>query len=205
MVVLSSFLTPTEGIRHEQPNTVSYLNTRQLGKGTLYITESRVSWRDSTSGEGFSLEYPHITLHAVSRDLTSFPQECLYLMLDADVEKTGGDSGSEEDEDDDAGMTEIRFIPDDKGVLNLLFDVVKDCQTLHPDPEDSFSDAEDEIYADAEEGDEDQEVSSGAEGPIIQLRPSNNDVFDTRNGNQEEEMDLDPGQFEDADDFESNQ
>jgi hypothetical protein len=49
----------------------------------------RVSWRDGTTGEGFSLEYPHISLHAVSRDLSSFPQECLYLMLDADVEKTG--------------------------------------------------------------------------------------------------------------------
>ena len=44
------------------------------------------------------------------------------------------------EEEDDAGITEIRFIPDDKGVLNLLFDALRECQALHPDPEDSFSD-----------------------------------------------------------------
>lgn len=39
MVVLSSFLAPQEGIRHEEPNTTVYINAREVGKGTLYITE----------------------------------------------------------------------------------------------------------------------------------------------------------------------
>lgn len=65
-----------------------YFNAYKISH-VLFVYLRLVSWRDVTSGEGFSLEYPHISLHAVSRDLSSFPHECLYLMLDADVEKTG--------------------------------------------------------------------------------------------------------------------
>lgn len=39
MVVLSNFLAPQEGIRHEEQNTTVYINDREVGKGTLYITE----------------------------------------------------------------------------------------------------------------------------------------------------------------------
>jgi nucleotide-sensitive chloride channel 1A len=47
------------------------MNRKSLGMGTLYISESRVSWV-GIAGQGFSLEYPHIAVHAVSRDLTQF-------------------------------------------------------------------------------------------------------------------------------------
>jgi nucleotide-sensitive chloride channel 1A len=116
MVVLSSFPPPTEGIKLVQPNTGAYINTRDLGQGTLYIAErficvfiyfifsinifkinyfiyfksfSRVSWVSATSGQGFSLEYPHISLHAVSKDPSAFPLECLYLMLDSRLDEPG--------------------------------------------------------------------------------------------------------------------
>lgn len=43
---------------------------------------SRLSWLDG-SGLGFSLEYPTISLHAVSRDPNAYPQEHLYVMVNA--------------------------------------------------------------------------------------------------------------------------
>jgi nucleotide-sensitive chloride channel 1A len=42
MVVLSNFPPPTDGIRHEQPSTTVHINDRELGKGTLFITERLV-------------------------------------------------------------------------------------------------------------------------------------------------------------------
>ena len=39
MVGLSNFLVPQEGIRHEEQNTTLYINNREVGKGTMYITE----------------------------------------------------------------------------------------------------------------------------------------------------------------------
>lgn len=111
MVVLSSFPPPTEGIKLVQPNTGAFINARDLGHGTLYIAErfvllfmininfyhlkmpfencSRVSWVSAASGQGFSLEYPHISLHAVSKDPSAFPHECLYLMLDSRLDEVG--------------------------------------------------------------------------------------------------------------------
>ncbi|OTF69274.1 methylosome subunit pICln-like protein, partial [Euroglyphus maynei] len=41
----------------------------------LYLT---FTWRKE-NGQGFSLEYPQISLHATSRDLNNFHSECLYL------------------------------------------------------------------------------------------------------------------------------
>merc|ERR1711874_795334 len=88
-----------------------YINRKQLGMGVLYISEARVSWV-GIQGQGFSLEYPHIALHAVSRDLTVFHQECLYLMIDVRLVDEMGtpmstptssdadDSGNEEEAED---------------------------------------------------------------------------------------------------------
>lgn len=39
MVVLSDFLAPQDGIRHEEQETTLFVNEREVGKGTLYITE----------------------------------------------------------------------------------------------------------------------------------------------------------------------
>ena len=49
------------------------LNALYAGMGKLYIAEARVSWV-GIQGQGFSLEYPHVAMHAVSRDLTQFHQ-----------------------------------------------------------------------------------------------------------------------------------
>jgi len=42
---------------------------------------SSVVWCKA-DGKGFVLEYPSISLHAVCRDSSRFPQECLFLMVD---------------------------------------------------------------------------------------------------------------------------
>ena len=89
MVVVSSLGPPKEGVRLKVDNVATFLNRKQLGQGSLYISEARVSWV-GVHGQGFSLEYPHIALHAVSRNLTQFHKECLYLMIDVRlVDETG--------------------------------------------------------------------------------------------------------------------
>lgn len=111
MVILSNFLPPQEGIRHEEQNTTVYINDREVGKGTFYITErweiyfillgnslsmifhvfwlyihNRViSWVNHDTQQGFSLDYYHISLHAISRDKQVHPRQCLYVMVDGKV------------------------------------------------------------------------------------------------------------------------
>lgn len=45
----------------------------------------RLSWSNG-EGRGFSLEYPAISVHAVCKDTSKFPHECIYCMLDSPLE-----------------------------------------------------------------------------------------------------------------------
>ncbi|XP_043188877.1 methylosome subunit pICln-like [Amphibalanus amphitrite] len=167
VVVTSSLPPPTEGVRIEQPSTAAHMGPRALGSGTLYIAESRVAWA-GTDGQGFSLEYPHIMLHAVSRDTSAFPHPCLYLMVDAkigpqadDAASDGSGGSSDEDAASGSSVTEVRFVPSDGGSLDALFHAMSECQSLHPDPNDSVSADEDDYFVggdcDAEgDGDDDE-------------------------------------------------
>ena len=130
----------------------------------LYIISSLLT------GHQFSLTYEHISLHAVSRDRSTFPNsEHLYLMIDKKLTDSEGmptptstpessDIDDDSESDGDASdMTEIRFVPENKACLQDLFKHMSDCQALHPDPE---NDEEDEMgeQGDDEDGDEQEEV-----------------------------------------------
>ncbi|XP_014219383.1 methylosome subunit pICln [Copidosoma floridanum] len=208
MVVLSNFLAPEEGIRHEESHTTLYINDTEVGKGTLYITESLLSWVNNDTRQGFSLQYDHISLHAISRDDQTHHRQCLYVMVDAKVDFPDGSSlepsernadDSDEinqDDDSEAPITEMRFAPDDTNNLDAMFQAMNQCQALHPDPQDSFSDAEEDIYLDAEEDEfEHLEVGAGDAPYIISA-----ERMGGQNGTeiQEEAMDVEAGQFEDA-------
>ena len=145
MSFLRSFPPPrsAEGLRQQRPDTEAVLNRKGLGTGTLYIAESRLSWLDG-SGLGFSLEYPTISLHAVSRDLNTYPREHLYAMVNAkfgeESKESVADEEEEDSDDDIEPIAEFRFVPSDKSALEALFTAMCECQALHPDPEDEDSD-----------------------------------------------------------------
>uniref|UniRef100_A0A4W4F721 Methylosome subunit pICln n=1 Tax=Electrophorus electricus TaxID=8005 RepID=A0A4W4F721_ELEEL len=88
MVVLQNVSPPSEGVRHEQTDITAVLDGKGLGPGTLCVAETRVSWFDG-SGVGFSLEYPSISLHAISRDLSTYPEEHLYVMVNSKYKEQG--------------------------------------------------------------------------------------------------------------------
>ncbi|KAK9510321.1 hypothetical protein O3M35_005127 [Rhynocoris fuscipes] len=192
MVVISSLPPPEDGIKLEQPCTRVFMNDKELGKGVVYIAESRLSWVDSSTGRGFSLEYPHISIHAVSRDLQTYPHQCLYLMVDTNIDfsepsdSNNVDEGENEEEDE---ITEIRFVPDDHQVLDAMFAAMNDCQALHPDPNDSLSPEEDfDEEGEYEDDDDDEFVDANGD-------------FTTKNGDHVK-MEVE-GQFDDAEEAES--
>ncbi|TNN77789.1 Methylosome subunit pICln [Liparis tanakae] len=140
MVLLTHLRPPTEGVRHEQAETTAVMDGQKVGCGTLFVAETRLSWFDG-SGMGFFLEYPTIGLHAISRDVSAYPQEHLYVMVNgklagengaaasegaADIEEeeeedADGGSNDGDDEDDLGAITEIRFVPSDQGAFIELY------------------------------------------------------------------------------------
>nr|XP_057936819.1 methylosome subunit pICln [Doryrhamphus excisus] len=155
MVLLKNFHPPTEGVRLQQADTTAVMDGNKLGCGTLYVAETRLSWFDG-AGLGFCLEYPTIGLHAISRDVSAYPQEHLYVMVNGKLsekeneaemadkapDEEGDDASSDggDDDDDEGPITEIRFVPGDKTALDSMFTAMCECQALHPDPEDDDSD-----------------------------------------------------------------
>uniref|UniRef100_A0A1I7VIR2 Methylosome subunit pICln n=1 Tax=Loa loa TaxID=7209 RepID=A0A1I7VIR2_LOALO len=83
MIVLSNVAAPTDGIRLVQGQVTAYIESECAGEGELTVAESSVTWISNISGQGFSLTYPSIILHAISRDPNVFPEECIYMLADA--------------------------------------------------------------------------------------------------------------------------
>ncbi|XP_048839238.1 methylosome subunit pICln-like isoform X2 [Brienomyrus brachyistius] len=153
MLLLTNVVPPSEGIRHEEPETTVFLDGKRLGSGTLYVAETRLSWFDG-SGMGFSLEYPSISLQAILHDLGVHPQEHLYMVVNSGMSDVPKKQSKAEEEDDEEGggssdsehsscpVSEIRFVPNDKASLKSMFSAMCECHALHPDSEDSDSDFE---------------------------------------------------------------
>lgn len=206
-MLLTDFPVPNVGIQHKQDNTKAFVDGNETGTGSLYIAESQVTWM-SQAGAGFCLEYPKICLHAISRDVSSFPHECLYLQVEGKLidDDQGSNSSSENDDVDDMPVTEVRFVPDDKGALEAMYTALSHCQTLHPDPEDIDSDEEgEEGFYEGEEGVEElteqgQVTLQRLENMLQQGQGDGASVEET-NGHVNEEMESETannGQFDDA-------
>uniref|UniRef100_A0A183F8X1 PITH domain-containing protein n=1 Tax=Heligmosomoides polygyrus TaxID=6339 RepID=A0A183F8X1_HELPZ len=116
---------------------------------------------------GFSLTYPSIILHAVSTDLSTFPHECIYVLVDAskserrrihdiplftaaearnvqdlklaEEELSHNGNASDDDDEDEGKNVVIRFVPSDLSVLQQIYTEMCSCQELNPDENDDFS------------------------------------------------------------------
>ncbi|KAK0060937.1 methylosome subunit pICln [Biomphalaria pfeifferi] len=221
MVRLINYPVPTEGIQHRETSVNLNIENVDIGTGTLFITESFVLWLDS-SDQGVQLDYRLICLHAISRDLNAFPHEhllCHYvgkLPGINDENNDESDGSNEADEESEGELIEIRFIPENKDSLQVLFDSLANCQTLHPDSDcqlsgDEFDDAEDNFRE--ESYDNEGNVDNLTEQGRINLERFNQmlnvgqgdaditaqtNLLNIANG-YEEEGHVDEEQFEDAD------
>lgn len=104
-------------------------------------------------------------------------------LMDQEMTPSSSSAGSDmEDNEDESegGMTEIRFVPDDKAVLDSLFQAMNECAALHPDTDDSEQEEE------GGEGDEEEnEDESGM------YEDADEDHSSHQNGNSEDAMDAD--------------
>jgi len=253
MVILTAINPPTEGIRHKQSDTAAFFGESDLGVGTLYISESFLIWI-SNEGRGFSLSYPTISMHAISRDSRTSPRPCIYMILDSIEEKPSGretnvderrfaekmaacalktdstasktenvasgageegehngsskaeSEGEGDDDEEHSRSTEIRFVPADVDSLETMYQALSECQALHPDENESFSEDEDEDFSEPQMGGASDEFRFDDSGQLVLSRMRGvrtgddampmEDEFHPAHEDDDEEMET--GQFEDA-------
>ncbi|KAF8633100.1 hypothetical protein AX15_001517 [Amanita polypyramis BW_CC] len=167
-------------------------------QGTLYVISSVLAFV-STTGRGFQIEYPSITLHAISR---AEGQPSIYCQLDEGTNTTADRpsrtdlNGTEEKEY--TSMRELSIIPQDPGTLETIFEALSQCASLHPDP--VTLDEEDEAFVDDSNfevftGDEGQELTEVGRAALNHLESIIYNPFETnttRDGVSEEETQTQP-------------
>ncbi|KAN0093116.1 Regulator of volume decrease after cellular swelling domain containing protein [Tylopilus felleus] len=189
----SSFSDIRPVLRHKEENVSVTLDPpldgftpEDAANGILYVVESALVFMSST-GRGFQVKYPAITLHAISRAESSNP--CIYCQLDETDSSSPPDQASEDVTD----MRELMIVPQNAASLEPIFEAMSLCASLHPDPnqseEDEFDDA---LVSDAQfetlDGDEGQELSEVGRAALAHLESIIHDPFDREarvNGNSD--------------------
>ncbi|KAJ7116350.1 regulator of volume decrease after cellular swelling-domain-containing protein [Mycena epipterygia] len=152
-------------LRHKEENVSATLDPPLDGfsaqdsvQGTLYIIESVLVFM-STTGRGFQIEYPAITLHAVSRAEAG---PSIYCQLDEHAGEAEGAASNDEMSD----MRELSIVPQSAASLEPIFEALSRCAALHPDKATPSDDEEMDAFIDADSGgfevftgDGDQELS----------------------------------------------
>lgn len=135
----------------------------------------------SSSGKGFEIKYPAITLHAISR-AESGPS--IYCQLDDSAPAAANGTSHADDGEETIEMRELTIVPQRASsrayklliavscaklafhAVETIFEALSLCASLHPDPTDDLDDDEEDAFIDADPasfevftGDEGQELS----------------------------------------------
>ncbi|KAI9483310.1 MAG: regulator of volume decrease after cellular swelling-domain-containing protein [Benjaminiella poitrasii] len=129
--------------------------------GELSVCEDQLYFYSESSSCGIAVEYPDITIHAISRQ---DGEPSIYCQLNSGIFFPNQTLPETEEEREDT-VTELRFIPRDSGSLEALYMAMSDCSALHPDHE-FMAEQEDyedeEFYADPSDEAELNEVQQAA-------------------------------------------
>ncbi|KZT06114.1 uncharacterized protein LAESUDRAFT_726336 [Laetiporus sulphureus 93-53] len=160
-------------LRHKEENVsvtidppLSGFSSDDCAVGTLYVLESVLVFMSAT-GRGFQVEYPSITLHAISRAEAG---PSIYCQLD----QASSAHAEDQQEEELSSMSELFIVPKDPLSLEAIFENLSICASLHPDPASLSDDMDDEIFADADQvemfnGDEQEELSEVGRAALAHL------------------------------------
>ncbi|KAF8199669.1 regulator of volume decrease after cellular swelling-domain-containing protein [Pholiota molesta] len=150
-----------------EEHTALNFSSENTVQGTLYVLTSVLAFI-STTGVGFEIQYPAITLHAISRGA---PQPSIYCQLD---ESYGTENGAV-DNDTITDMRELTIVPQNPASLDPIFEALSECAALHPDPKDEEDDLDD-AFVDIDDskfetfnGDENEELSEVGRAALAHL------------------------------------
>ncbi|XP_013114932.2 methylosome subunit pICln [Stomoxys calcitrans] len=178
MVIIGQVHPPNEGIVFTTDNVQLKVDQQTVGKGNVYISQSSLMWKPNNNGlQGISIFWKRISVHGI----TNAPTKAIYLVIDrqfkwpntdsqnagngnghaAEANGDGDNSDSDEEVFQDAEedqITECWLLPEDTNVVDTMYQAMTECQSLHPDSEDSISEdsdlMEDDENADFDDADE---------------------------------------------------
>lgn len=122
--VASSQLCDDEDLLFSQSDISLTSDQDDVGIGELTVTSQRILWRRTDDESCLSIEVTRVLLHAISRDLSTFPKPCIYAQLQIDEENTA----------------DLYLSPADPDTLSAIFDAFSKAAALNPDDEEDEED-----------------------------------------------------------------
>jgi len=116
--------------------------TDTYGLGSLFVTSRRIVWIGEE--KAFDFDVPFISLHAISRDPSSFPLPCLYCQLDIENNIMNNEEEEMHEEREGQPPSEVFFVPKDESALMPLFEAFSKAALLNPDETEEGDDEEGE-------------------------------------------------------------
>ncbi|GLB40669.1 putative regulator of volume decrease after cellular swelling [Lyophyllum shimeji] len=177
----ASFADIPPVLKHQEDNVavrleppVDGFRPQDAAQGTLYVLTSVLVFM-STTGRGFQIEYPAITLHAISRAATDNGGPSIYCQLDESTPNVEGAPAPAAvvDDEEDTPLRELSILPQAPEALEPIFDALSQCAALHPDRE---------ALEDAQEG----EFTNGDETWIDTAGPDS--AYSTFTGDEAQEL-----------------
>lgn len=153
--MVSQPIVSQENVHREEKVSV-YFGEADQGKGILEINENVLIWKNESKSLKFY--YPSISLHAISRETSKFPHECIYCLVDSEPDSSEMET---EERDPETPVSEVRFVPDNKDSIQVMYNAITTCQELHPDPDEELSEEEEEGICYEEIAENDQENLDG--------------------------------------------
>jgi len=183
---------PTSCIHTEPSCTAQYKGT-ELGSGKLYVAEADIVWIRDGDEVGFKLNYKQLIAHAVSKDMSTYPRPCVYMLYESGGEAPSPNS-SDDDEEEEEGNIEIRIAPQNENTVQRIYEAISDGQLLHPDQEEESDGDEDQGF----QGFDPSGIPAGGLAMSTQIRfDSDGQLMVNPDNEQEMENDEESRRFED--------
>jgi hypothetical protein len=99
--------------------------------GDLIVGEEYLVWTNNT--QFLAIDYPTIIIHGISSQNDS--ESFLYCQLSSTeiVDEMGIPIDTNEDDSGFEASIELKFFPQDKMMIDQLYQTISDCAALHPD------------------------------------------------------------------------
>lgn len=174
MDILNSFNEEDEVIQHVESNLVFIVDKTTFGKGTLYLAENKLYWKNDSINQVVSVDYNTICIFGTCNHPTIHDKPCLQIILDFTYKPSGNtllngnfhenhsvdeeDSDSQENEEEEEEMkSNIKLVPENPERLNEIYSAFK-CVQILINGNDLESDNEDcDYYCDEDDEFEDFE------------------------------------------------
>lgn len=148
METVANFNEEDEIIQHSESNVTFIVDEATFGKGTLYVAESKLYWKNDANNQIVSVEYKSMCVFGTCNHPTVHEKPCMQIIVDFTYKPSDttqiqngnshenycvneDDNSVENEEEEEELKSKIKLVPDNPECLNEIYRAFTHVQPLH--------------------------------------------------------------------------